>query len=187
MPALRIQLQYAQDAGGNLGGAAENREEKLSGFARELFTGACGRLPEIDAILAASAENWRLHRIARVPLAVLRLAVYELLTAGAENERIIINEALEICRTYADEKAVAFVNGVLGKAADAVGSTRELNAPERQALTVTELNTLAKEYLENLPLFRSVSVKGELSNVTLHRTGHIYFSIKRRGARPSPP
>mgnify|MGYP000467657616 CR=1 FL=1 len=104
--------------------AAENREEKLSGFARELFTGACGRLPEIDAILAASAENWRLHRIARVPLAVLRLAVYELLTAGAENERIIINEALEICRTYADEKAVAFVNGVLGKAADAVGSTR---------------------------------------------------------------
>ena len=99
-------------------------EEKLSGFARELFTGACGRLPEIDAILAASAENWRLHRIARVPLAVLRLAVYELLTAGAENERIIINEALEICRTYADEKAVAFVNGVLGKAADAVGSTR---------------------------------------------------------------
>ncbi|MGM9611208.1 MAG: transcription antitermination factor NusB [Candidatus Woodwardiibium sp.] len=107
-----------------LGGAAENREEKLSGFARELFTGACGRLPEIDAILAASAENWRLHRIARVPLAVLRLAVYELLTAGAENERIIINEALEICRTYADEKAVAFVNGVLGKAADAVGSAR---------------------------------------------------------------
>ena len=90
-----------------LGGAAENREEKLSGFARELFTGACGRLPEIDAILAASAENWRLHRIARVPLAVLRLA-----------------EALEICRTYADEKAVAFVNGVLGKAADAVGFAR---------------------------------------------------------------
>ena len=98
-----------------LGGAAENREEKLSGFARELFTGACGRLPEIDAILAASAENWRLHRIARVPLAVLRLA---------DNERIIINEALEICRTYADEKAVAFVNGVLGKAADAVGFAR---------------------------------------------------------------
>ena len=55
---------------------------------------------------------------------ICALAVYELLTAGAENERIIINEALEICRTYADEKAVAFVNGVLGKAADAVGSTR---------------------------------------------------------------
>ena len=60
-----------------------------------------------------------------------------------------------------------------------------MNAPERQALTVTELNTLAKEYLENLPLFRSVSVKGELSNVTLHRTGHIYFSIKDEGAAVS--
>ena len=60
-----------------------------------------------------------------------------------------------------------------------------MNAPERQALTVTELNTLAKEYLENLPLFRSVSVKGDLSNVTLHRTGHIYFSIKDEGAAVS--
>lgn len=124
MPALRIQLQYAQDAGGNprrRGGEPGGKALRLCARA---VHGACGRLPEIDAILAASAENWRLHRIARVPLAVLRLAVYELLTAGAENERIIINEALEICRTYADEKAVAFVNGVLGKAADAVGSTR---------------------------------------------------------------
>ena len=104
--------------------AVENREEKLSGFTRELFTGACSRLPEIDTILTASADNWRLGRIARVPLAVLRLAVYELLTTGPENEKIGINEALEICRAYADEKAVAFVNGVLSKAAVAVGSAR---------------------------------------------------------------
>ena len=62
--------------------AVENREEKLSGFTRELFTGAPLRLPEIDTILTASADNWRLGRIARVPLAVLRLAVYELLTTG---------------------------------------------------------------------------------------------------------
>lgn len=107
-----------------LGSAEESREEKLSGFTRELFAGTCGRLSEIDGILAASAENWRLHRIARVPLAVLRLAVYELLTTDAENEKIVINEALEICRTYADEKAVSFVNGVLGKAAAVIGSTR---------------------------------------------------------------
>ena len=47
-----------------LGGAAENREEKLSGFARELFTGACGRLPEIDAILAASAATDAVEAVA---------------------------------------------------------------------------------------------------------------------------
>ena len=99
--------------------AVENREEKLSGFTRD-----CSRLPEIDTILTASADNWRLGRIARVPLAVLRLAVYELLTTGPENEKIVINEALEICRAYADEKAVAFVNGVLSKAVVAVGSAR---------------------------------------------------------------
>ena len=60
-----------------------------------------------------------------------------------------------------------------------------MNAPEIRTLTVTELNTLAKDYLENLPLFRNISVKGELSNVTLHRTGHIYFSIKAEGAAVS--
>ena len=60
-----------------------------------------------------------------------------------------------------------------------------MNAPEIRTLTVTELNTLAKDYLENLPLFRNISVKGELSNVTLHRTGHIYFSIKDEGAAVS--
>lgn len=60
-----------------------------------------------------------------------------------------------------------------------------MNAPEIRTLTVTELNTLAKDYLENLPLFRNISVEGELSNVTLHRTGHIYFSIKDEGAAVS--
>ena len=60
-----------------------------------------------------------------------------------------------------------------------------MNAPEIRTLTVTELNTLAKDYLENLPLFRNISVKGELSNLTLHRTGHIYFSIKDEGAAVS--
>ena len=55
-----------------------------------------------------------------MPLAVLRIAAEELLASEhgekKTDARIIINEALEICRTYADENAVAFVNGVLAKA-----------------------------------------------------------------------
>lgn len=50
-----------------------------------------------------------------------------------------------------------------------------MNAPERQALTVTELNTLARNIWKTCRWFRSVSVKGELSNVTLHRTGTFIF------------
>ena len=98
-----------------LGGAAENREEKLSGFARELFTGACGRLPEIDAILAASAENWRLHRIARVPLAVLRLAVYEMKYDEDVPVGVAVNEAVELSKKFGGDESPVFINGILGK------------------------------------------------------------------------
>ena len=58
-------------------------------------------------------------------------------------------------------------------------------AGEKRTLTVTELNTLTKDYLEALPPLRAVSVRGELSNVTLHRTGHIYFTLKDEGAAVS--
>ena len=58
-------------------------------------------------------------------------------------------------------------------------------AGDKRTLTVTELNTLTKDYLEALPPLRAVSIRGELSNVTLHRTGHIYFTLKDEGAAVS--
>ncbi|MFR5864750.1 MAG: hypothetical protein ACLUFV_06065 [Acutalibacteraceae bacterium] len=61
-----------------------------------------------------------------------------------------------------------------------------MNAPERQALTVTELNTLAKEYLENLPLFRSVASRASCPTSRCTARGTFIFQSRTR-ARPSPP
>lgn len=122
--AVRLMYEYGYhtetDAQEIISRASQLRGEGFSAFTRELFTGACLHLGEIDGIISASADNWRIGRIARVPLAVLRIAAEELLASEhgekKTDARIIINEALEICRTYADENAVAFVNGVLAKA-----------------------------------------------------------------------
>lgn len=98
--------------------AINEREESLSGFAKELFLGVCSHMAELDEKISAAAENWRIERISRVSLAVLRLCIYELIYMPETGKEISINEALELTRKYDDEKAVGFVNGVLGKIAN---------------------------------------------------------------------
>ncbi|HOJ47306.1 MAG TPA: transcription antitermination factor NusB [Bacillota bacterium] len=99
--------------------AINEREENLSGFAKELFLGVCSHLAELDEKIAAAAENWRIERIGKVTLAVLRLGAYELLYKPEIGMEISINEALELTKKYDEEKAVGFVNGILGKIANA--------------------------------------------------------------------
>jgi N utilization substance protein B len=85
-------------------------------FARKLFDGVVARQAEIDALLIAAAENWRLPRMAVVDRNVLRLGVFELLEANdASPPAVAINEAIEIARRYGSADSPAFVNGVLDK------------------------------------------------------------------------
>jgi len=94
------------DAGDALG-------EPLRQFANGLVRGTLGRMPEIDAIITAHAQNWRIERMAVIDRIVLRLAVYELLAEPETPARVVINEAIELARTYSGDEAVPFVNGVL--------------------------------------------------------------------------
>ena len=70
-------------------------------------------LTDIDARLATHARNWRVERMAVIDRLVLRLAVYELLASPETPAKVIINEAIELARTFSGDEAVAFVNGVL--------------------------------------------------------------------------
>jgi N utilization substance protein B len=80
-------------------------------------------ISEIDEAIQKASEHWKIRRISRVDLAILRLAAAEMLYPQAENplpNKVSIDEAVEIAIKYAGEKSPAFVNGVLGKiAADA--------------------------------------------------------------------
>jgi len=69
---------------------------------------------QIDKIIAEAAPEWPIDQINRVDLAILRLAVYELVIQTKEPPKVIIDEAVELAKKYGSEKSPSFVNGVLG-------------------------------------------------------------------------
>jgi N utilization substance protein B len=82
-------------------------------FANALFEGAAGHVAAIDDLLKHHARNWRLDRMAAVDRNVLRLAVYELRHSSETPPKVVINEAVELARKFADQQSAAFINGVL--------------------------------------------------------------------------
>lgn len=69
----------------------------------------------IDADLAEKCVGWTVKRIGKAELAILRLAIYEILFDDSIEKAISINEAVVLSKAYCDEKAHSFVNGVLAK------------------------------------------------------------------------
>ena len=70
------------------------------------------RLEEIDAAIEKSS-SWKISRIGKAELSILRVAVYELLYDESIPDKVAMNEAIELAKTYADDKSGAFINGVL--------------------------------------------------------------------------
>lgn len=87
--------------------------EKVRSFAAALARGVVEHVAEIDPLIATSAEHWRLSRMAIVDRLVMRLAVYEFLHTPDTPPKVVINEALELARTFSTEDAVRFINGLL--------------------------------------------------------------------------
>ena len=72
-------------------------------------------LPDIDEKISSSAKGWKIDRIAKAELAILRLAVYEALYDDAVPVGVAVNEAVELAKQYGDDNGATFVNGILGK------------------------------------------------------------------------
>ncbi|AXH99067.1 transcription antitermination factor NusB [Sporosarcina sp. PTS2304] len=87
----------------------------LDSFYEQLVRGTAEHVAEIDNELANKLENWSIDRLPKIERTVLRLAVYELLYNEEVPNRVILNEAIELCKTFGDEKSGRFVNGVLSK------------------------------------------------------------------------
>lgn len=73
------------------------------------------KIPEIDKLIDDNTEGWKTARMGKVELAVLRLAVYEMLFDEDIPAGVAIDEAVEIAKTYGQENAGGFVNAVLAK------------------------------------------------------------------------
>jgi N utilization substance protein B len=88
-------------------------DERGRTFANSLVAGTIARVAEIDGLIAAHLKNWRIERVAVIDRLILRLAIYELLAEPETPARVVINEAIELARTFSGEEPVPFINGVL--------------------------------------------------------------------------
>jgi len=89
--------------------------QPTNAFYEKIVTGTAEHLEEIDATLEQHLEKWSLARLPKIERTVLRLAVYELLYMPETPKRVVLNEAIELCKTFGDEGSSKFVNGVLSK------------------------------------------------------------------------
>lgn len=97
----------------------EVEEAELSGKDRDYildkFHKVESELPKIDEKLAASSARWKLNRMNKVDLAILRLATYEALDDEDIPVGVALNEAVELAKKYGGDDSSSFVNGVLAK------------------------------------------------------------------------
>ena len=105
--------QSAEQVGNLFWASAADVEPETRSFAEDLYRVATVRAEEIDQLIEAHAQNWRIERMAVVDRNLLRTAVAEMLGFPNTPAAIIINESLDIARRYAAPESVPFLNGVL--------------------------------------------------------------------------
>jgi transcription antitermination protein NusB len=85
----------------------------LRAFASSLARDTVGRLETIDPLIADTAERWRPERMAILDRLILRMAVCEMMRDIDTPAAVVINEALELAKTFSTEESVKFINGML--------------------------------------------------------------------------
>ncbi|WP_040211868.1 transcription antitermination factor NusB [Clostridium polynesiense] len=84
-------------------------------FIKRIVTGVNSNISKINDIIEENSENWKISRISKINLSILRISIYEMLFSEDVPGKVSINEAIELCKKYSDEKSVSFVNGLLDK------------------------------------------------------------------------
>ena len=101
-------------------GERSTEDDENSAFYLRVLKGVANFLPQVDSQLEAVLENWSMKRLDKVDLAVLRLAVFELLydtDADRPDNPVILNEAVELAKKFGGKDSPSFVNGVLDRLA----------------------------------------------------------------------
>lgn len=95
---------------------AMTEEEKV--YIIDRVEAVVSHITEIDETISGISQGWKLGRIGKAELAILRLAVYEIKFDEDIPVKVAINEAVELAKTYCDVEAKSFINALLAKLAD---------------------------------------------------------------------
>ena len=95
----------------------ENDEEEKE-YIESVLNGINSNLEKIDNIILSNLKNWTIDRIFKIDLAILRLAIYEILFMDNIPVKVSANEAVELAKTYGNNDSKSFVNGLIAKVID---------------------------------------------------------------------
>ena len=117
---LALQMLYQYDLSANPPAQIVETFEELQKskpntreFAAKIFRGTVDHLTDIDGMIQAQADNWRLSRMAVVDRNIIRLSVYEFLHESETPKLVVIDEAIEIAKKFGNDKSSQFINGIL--------------------------------------------------------------------------
>ena len=115
-----MQLVFQMDANNdfnyeNLSIISEDRNVLKSGQALRVLKAIKEHISDIDETISSHMDKWKIDRIGKADLAILRVAVAEILYVEEVPQAVSINEAVELSKKYGDAKSSSLVNAVLGK------------------------------------------------------------------------
>ena len=117
---LALQMLYQHDLSGNSVETIIDTFEELQKanpstreFATMILHGTVKNLAQIDEMITAQADNWRLSRMAVVDRNIIRMSIYEFLHQNDTPKLVIIDEAIEIAKKFGTVKSPPFINGIL--------------------------------------------------------------------------
>jgi N utilization substance protein B len=101
--------------------AFEDADPEGKAYADEIVRGVSENLDAIDKRVTSASQNWRLERMSRVDRNLLRLGTWELLFKTDVPRAVILDEAVELAKSFGTEESSGFVNGVLDRIASDIG------------------------------------------------------------------
>lgn len=111
---MEVQNNYSEEEKDTYIKQYMNESSQLKYF-NKLFESTISHLKEIDEKLESCSDNWKISRMAKVDLAILRLAVAEILYFDDIPDAASINEAVDMAKKFGGDDSGKFVNGILGK------------------------------------------------------------------------
>ena len=92
-------------------------EEKDALYITQKYERIAKLIPELDAQIGSSAKGWKVSRLSKVDLTILRLALYEMKYDEDIPVGVAINEAVELAKKFGQDESPSFINGILAKLA----------------------------------------------------------------------
>lgn len=84
-------------------------------YVTRVLKGIQENMQALDSKIEQNLINWKLYRLSKIDLAILRISTYEILFDTDIPNRVAVNEGIELAKKYSEEKSFQFINGVLGK------------------------------------------------------------------------